>query len=224
MQSTVARYRYASRALRRRPSCQHIKALARHCHRSATPHVRAAAPPNAAYKYSPAAASAPSWTRCPPRHASIVLRIHALFSFWRTATEEGIAQKFCGERRPSIALHPVAARPRYSSLRSKRSDDSEGLSPRSPTSAISATQKFRRRKLLAPFARATGSESALLPATPDPPHSTKRTLLAYWTIARMQELARRHQATIESFQITFCSAAASRQSRATSLARSTSPG
>jgi len=91
-------------------------------------------------------------------------RIHSLFFLsGGAATEEGTAQKLCGERRLSIALHPPALRLIYKSLRSKRSDDSERAFASFPNSCRIRRGKNFGGKTTCPFRAGRRSDSALLP-------------------------------------------------------------
>ena len=88
--------------------------------------------------------------------------------------EEGTAQKFCGERRLSIALRPTVARPRCSSLRWKQSDDSErAFAPFPNPRCLRFSGNFGGENYFVPFARATEAIRRCYPATPDLRTSTK---------------------------------------------------
>ena len=91
--------------------------------------------------------------------------------------EGGTAQEACGERRPSIALRPAVARPRCSSLRWKRPDDSERASASFPNPCrIRSGRNFGGENYRVPFARAAESNRPCCPATPDLRTSTKNPL------------------------------------------------
>jgi hypothetical protein len=78
--------------------------------------------------------------------------------------EEGTAQKSCGERCLSIALHPSAFPPICKSLLSKRSDDSERAFASFPNPCrFSHNRNFGGENLLVPFARAAEANRQMLP-------------------------------------------------------------
>ena len=99
--------------------------------------------------------------------------------------EEGTAQKFCGERRLSIALRPTVARPRCSLLRWKQSDDSErAFAPFPNPRCLRFSGNFGGENFLSlshgPPKRFGAATRLLLTSAPLP-----RTLLAYANLVRL---------------------------------------
>src|SRR5882724_3028323 len=131
----------------------------------------------------------------------------------RNATKEGIAQEVCGERRPSIALRPAIARPRCSSLRWKRSDDSERAFASLPNPCrIRRGRNFGGENYLVPFARATEAIRPCCPATPDLRTSTKNSSSLPDESPEINTLSADVHAINKSFELLFILAQRCRQS------------
>jgi len=177
--------------------------------RSATPPVGCASFAKCANKYSPAAASAPSWTRCPPTRASIAPHPYSVFDFLEGTLRGRNCAKFLRRTPPLDSAPSAVARPRCSSPRWKRSDDSERAFASFPNPCCERfNRSFGGENCFVPFARATEANRHCCPATLDLRTSTKNSLSLLDQSPESNTLSSDGHAPNKSFKSLFCSAAA----------------